>query len=181
MPAPVAPLLGIALGALFAWAAADELAKGREFGLGSRGLVISALFGLLVLAPISGYFLSLHRDWAFAYLIDTRGLPDFVDPALVLLAAASVPAGFALAASGARSRHSATVAKMLGAALALAAGFVFVTARRLSVQATYAQYHGDFGTEPVAGSTLGYGLLAMAVLLLVGTLWTLHSLSQSSR
>lgn len=181
MPAPVAPLLGIALGALFAWAAADELAKGERFGLETRSLVVAALFGLLILAPIAGYFLAAHRDWAYAYLVDPHRLPDVVDPGFLLLDAVSVPAGFVLAANGARSHRFAAVAKVLTAPLVLALMFVFATLPRLSVEATYAQYQGDFGTQPVAGSPLGYGLLTMTVLLVTAVLWTLRSLSRMSR
>ena len=181
VPAPVAPFLGIALGAFFAWTAAEELAKGQRFGLESRSLVIASLFGFLVLAPIAAYFLTAHRDWAYAYLIDTHRLPDIVDPALVLIDAVSVPVGFAIAANGARGHRFAPVAKILMVSLAIALAFVFATMRRLSVQATYAQYQGDFGTQPIAGSSLGYGLLTMTVLLVTAVLWTLRSLSQMSR
>jgi hypothetical protein len=181
VPAPVAPLLGLALGALFAWAASDELAKGQKFGFESRSLVAAALFGLLVLAPIGAYFLTVHRDWAYAYLIDARRLPEILDPALVLLDAASVPIGFVLASSAARTHRFAAVAKILTVSLGAATVFVFATFQRLSVQATYAQFHGDFGTQPIGGSPLGYGLLTMTVLLVLATLWTLRSVTQMSR
>ncbi|HEY3593645.1 MAG TPA: hypothetical protein VGL13_07220, partial [Polyangiaceae bacterium] len=49
---------------------------------------------------------------------------------------------------------------------------IAATADRLGVQGSYAQFHGDFGTRPVAGSSLGYGLLWVDVVLVLGIAWT---------
>jgi hypothetical protein len=51
-------------------------------------------------------------------------------------------------------------------------------ARRLAVSGTYAQFHGDFGTEPIGASLLGRGVLLMAALLGVGIAWTVRSLAR---
>ena len=47
MPVAVAPLVGIALGVLFAWAGMEELARVGGSS-GSRSLVVASLFGVTV-------------------------------------------------------------------------------------------------------------------------------------
>jgi hypothetical protein len=54
----------------------------------------------------------------------------------------------------------------------LASASVLVAVRRLGIYATYAQYHGDFGTESVAGSPLGYALLWMVAVVAGAAAWT---------
>ncbi|MCA9594173.1 MAG: hypothetical protein KC776_12705 [Myxococcales bacterium] len=181
MPAPPAPLIGFLVGVGFAWAAREEL--GRAGTVLSRSLVVVCVFGAIVFAPIAAYFLALAPDWSFAYVIDTRRLPRIVELSLVLLDALSVPLGFVLAAPRGTARPSAWA--KLGALPALAV-LVFAAAAlpRLTVSATYAQYHGDFGVRPVAGSPLGYALLWMSAVLLAAVAWTVHSLrrlGQSAR
>jgi len=58
----------------------------------------------------------------------------------------------------------------------LCATFVVAAFPQLGVHATYAQYHGDFGTQSVAGSTLGYSLLWMDGILLLGAGFTARAL-----
>jgi hypothetical protein len=48
--------------------------------------------------------------------------------------------------------------------------------RRLPVQATYAQYHGDFGVQAISGSDLGYALLWLLTLFGLAITWTTVSL-----
>ena len=50
MPAPLGPLLGLALGAAFAWAFGDGPNRGKA-ALAVAPLTLVTLFGLLVLAP----------------------------------------------------------------------------------------------------------------------------------
>jgi len=105
MPAPFAPLLGFALGIAFAWWAREELARTSvSGGVGTRSLVIVILFATMVFAPINAYFLAFEADWSYAYFVDTRRIPSALQLALVLLDAASVPVGFVVAASPAKSR-----------------------------------------------------------------------------
>jgi hypothetical protein len=82
------------------------------------------------------------------------------------------------------SSHAAR-AKKLGAVVwfggvptVLAAGLSAWSARRLSVSATYAQFHGDFGTEPIASSALGRGVLWMAIVGALGITWAIRSLAR---
>ena len=46
----------------------------------------------------------------------------------------------------------------------------------LSVQATFAQFHGDFGTRPVAGGSLGIALIWTTIVLGLATAWTSYAL-----
>src|SRR5689334_1924618 len=97
VPAPIAPLIGFALGTLFAWTARRELARARAYGHGSPMLVLCACYALLVFAPLSGYFLAFVPDWSFAYLVDPRRLPRGFEVACALVNATSIPLGFAVA------------------------------------------------------------------------------------
>ena len=181
MPAPLAPLLGFILGAAFAWSGREELARSQAAFIGSRSLIIVMLFATLVFAPVAAYFLAFEADWSYAYFIDTRRIPSALQLALVLLDTASVPVGFAIAASRARTRRLGPVLTLAVPPLVLALGAVLATAPRLGIQASYAQFHGDFGTRPVAGSSLGYALLWMDILLGLGVAWTTQQLRQLVR
>jgi hypothetical protein len=151
MPAPTAPLIGFVLGIAFAWAAADELGRAASSGTTSRSLVVVTLFSLLVFAPVSAYFL------------------------------ACVPAGFAIAARRASSRRLGPLVQ-IAALPTLAVGiFLLVASPRLAVSASYAQFHGDFGTRSLAGSPLGYALLWMGLVLFGAVAWTSRSLRRLSR
>jgi hypothetical protein len=171
MPAPVAPLVGFVLGVLFAWAASGGLARGS-----SRPLVIVAAFGLLVYAPIAAYFIAASPDWAWAYLLDARRLTSALGFAIVLLAAASVPMGLLAGSRPAAARRVHVLVRIAAVPTLLALAFLALAFRRLEVDGSYAQFHGDFGTRPVAGSSLGWALLWMFAVLGIAVAWTLRSL-----
>jgi hypothetical protein len=184
MPAPTAPLIGFALGVAFAWAASDELSRSAASGGASRSLVLVTLFSLLCFAPISAYFLAFAPDWSYAYLVDSQRLPSAVDLGLALLSVASVPAGFAIAARPASAKRLGPVVRLAAAPALVTIIFLFASIQRLTVHATYAQFHGDFGTRSVAGSPLGYALLWMAAVLGGAIAWTarcLRSMGASGR
>jgi hypothetical protein len=176
MPAPTAPLIGFSLGVAFAWAASDELARSLGSGTTSRSLVVVTLFSLLCFAPVAAYFLAFAPDWSYAYFVDSQRLPSAIDLGLALLNAASVPAGFAVAARAASAKRIGGVVRIASTPAVLALAFLLLTLPRLSVQGTYAQFHGDFGTHSVAGGSLGYALLWMATLLGVSIAWTVRCL-----
>ena len=49
----------------------------------------------------------------------------------------------------------------------------------VAVQGSYAQFHGDFGTQPLAGSSLGYAILLLGFWLTAGlgfAVWNLRRL-----
>jgi hypothetical protein len=181
MPAPLAPIIGFLLGIGFAWSGREELARSQTAFIGSRSLIVVTLFATLVFAPVGAYFLAFEADWSYAYFIDTRRIPSALQLALVLLDAASVPVGFAVAASRARTRRLGPVLTLAAPPLVVGLAALLVTASRLRIQASYAQYHGDFGTRPVAGSSLGYALLWLDTLLVLGVAWTSHQLHKLIR
>ena len=96
MPALIALPFGVCLGLAFAWLARRELRRVTTGELTGRGLAIATLFGLLVFAPVSAYFLAFEPDWCLAYVIDTAQASAALTPALLLLEVASVPGGFLL-------------------------------------------------------------------------------------
>ena len=176
MPAPTAPLFGFVLGIAFAWAASDELQRVAGTAGASRSLILVTLFSLLCFAPVAVYFLAFVPDWSYAYLVDPERLPNAVDLALALLDAASVPAGFVVATRSAGGKRLGSLLRLAAAPGLLALAFLVVCLPRLSVHATFAQYHGDFGTRSVAGSPLGYALLWMAAVLGASVAWTIYCL-----
>jgi hypothetical protein len=182
MPAPLAPLIGFALGVGFAWCAREDLSRSlATAGIASRPLAIVLLFAILVFAPVSAYFLAFESDWSYAYFVDTRRIPSAFQLGLVVLDTASVPAGFLIAARHAKLKKLRPMLTLALPGLALALGCVIFTADRLGVQASYAQFQGDFGTHPVAGSSLGYSLLWMDVVLALGVAWTWRHVQQVTR
>ena len=166
------------MGIAFARAAADELVRSSGAELAGRPLVVTSLFSLLVFAPASAYFLAFAPDWSYAYVIDSDRLPGAVDLAVVLLDVASVPLGFAAAARRMRDKRLGPLLRLAAIPGLAALAFVIVTLPQLSVHATYAQYHGDFGTRPVAGSLLGYALLWMNAVLLAAAVYTARVLGR---
>ena len=173
MLALVAPLFGFVLGLAFAWAAIEELSSDPTTVLGSRCLLISTLFSVLVFAPTAGYFMAFHGDWSFAYLANTERLPSAVILALILLDVVTIPLGFAVGAPLVRRKHIRQWLVMAGVPSFVALVIALLLARRLGVSASYTQYHGDFGVTSVAGTALGYaivwmnGILALAIALTV--------------
>lgn len=176
MLAPTAPLIGFTLGIAFAWLAAEELARSPGAVEASRSLVLVALFGLLCFAPINAYFMAFAPDWSYAYFVDSRRLPNALDLALGLLDAASVPTGFVMAARGAGAKRLGSLVRLGAVPALLALVLILSSLPRLGVHASYAQYHGDFGTRSIAGSPLGYALLWMAAVLTGAIAWTARCL-----
>lgn len=179
MPAVTAPLFGFVLGVAFAWLSAADLE--RAGGIPTRPLFVVTLFSLLVFAPIYAFFLSFAPDWVYAYAVDPQRLPGFVDLGAVLLTAASVPAGYAAAARHARARRAGPLVRLSVPAAAIALALTLLFSPRLALQATYAQYHGDFGIRSVSGTPLGYALLWMALVLVAALGWTVTWLRRSGR
>jgi len=175
MPVAVAPLLGIALGALFAWAGMDELSRVGG-GVTSRSLVVAALFGSMVFAPACGYFEAFFPDWSYAYLIDGQRRPVALDLALLIVDGLSVPLGLMLFAASAAARRTASLARGVAIPAFAASLFLLAMLPRLRVFATYAEFHGDFGTEPLTGSPVGYALIWMASIVAACAAWTIRAL-----
>jgi hypothetical protein len=180
MPVLIALPFGLCLGVAFAWLARRELRRVTNSDSASRGLTIATLFSLFVLAPVSAYFLAFEPDWCFAYLVDTAQASAALAPSLLLLALASVPGGFLLGQQLLdRGGDEATLLRALLGGVVLTLGAVMLGLRRFAVQGSYAQFHGDFGIQPIAGSSLGYAVLLLGFWLTAGlgfAVWNLRRL-----
>jgi hypothetical protein len=176
MPIPFAPLLGFALGALLAWVAGPEL--GRDDGpiALSRPFAVVGAFAAFLWLPIVGYFVAFHGDWSYLYLVSWRRVPSAIDLGLVLLSGVAVPGAFWLAVRPVRKRRLGPIVVMVVAPGAIALVGVALTIHRLAVSGTYAQFHGEFGTEPIGASVLGKGVLLMGAVLTLGLAWTVRAL-----
>lgn len=173
MPAPTGPLLGLALGGLFAWIARDAHEK-HPTSLAQLALV--CLFSLGVFAPVAAYFIAFEPDWAYAYWVDASRRIGALNAAFLLLDVASVPIGFVLAERASERAALSSMIRLTGLPLVAVGVFIIILFPRLSVQATYAQFHGDFGTRPVAGGSLGYALIWASFILSGASAWTAYAL-----
>jgi hypothetical protein len=178
MPLPFAPLVGLALGAAFAWVAAQELSRTEGPVVASRSFAIVVAFAGLVWVPVLGYFVAFHGDWSYLYLVPWRRVPSAIDLGLVLVAALAVVAGFALSVEPIRKRRFPRVVGIIVAPATIVVAGLILSARRLAVSGTYAQFHGDFGTQPIGSSPLGKGVLFMATVLAAAVAWTAVSLAR---
>ncbi len=179
VPALIAPLLGLLLGVCFAWASADELARSTSGAGGTRGLLVAALFGLCILAPSAAYYLIVAPDWAWAYLLAPGRLSRATSLAVALAAGASVAVGYLAASRPAAARRFRPVARLALIPAVVIAVLSAALAHRWSVYATYAQFRGEFGLRPLAGSWLGYAVLWTVVVVAGSALWTLRALARS--
>jgi hypothetical protein len=176
VPIAFAPLFGIALGAVFAWIAASELVRDEGPVAFSRPFAVVLAFAGLFWLPLVGYFVAFHGDWSYLYAVPWRRVPSAVDLGLVLVSGGTVVGGFWLGVRPVRTRRMGPVVAMVVVPGALAMGGIVLAAHRLAVSGTYAQFHGDFGTEPIGASTLGKGVLLMGTLLSLALAWTVRSL-----
>jgi hypothetical protein len=179
MPLPFALLLGFALGVALASVAKAELAREGGPLVTSRPLVIVAAFAGIVFTPIVGYFLAFHGDWAYLYAVSWQSIPSALDLALVLAAGASIVAGFVVAVPPVRARNARVVGTLVGAPSAIALVLFAIGLRRLGVSASYSQFHGGFGIEPITSSALGKSVLLAVLVLAAGIAWTVRSLAQT--
>jgi hypothetical protein len=178
MPLPLAVPIGLFLGMTLAWLARAELARSEVPLVLARPFLVAAALGAIVYAPVVAYFVVMHGDWAYLYLVRWHRVPSAVDLALVVVAAAQIPLGFAASARWAIARRGPALLKVGVACGALLLVACAIAARRLSVSASYAQYHGGFGIVPLGRTPLGRGVLLSWVALLAGYGWTVHALRE---
>jgi hypothetical protein len=171
VPLPFALPVALVLGASLAWLARIELARSEVPLLLARPFLVSLSFAACVVAPVVGYFVALHGDWAYVYVVPAARIPSAVDLVLVVAAASLVPIGFAIAAPFAIARRGPTLLRAGGIALIVILALAALTAKRLRVSASYAQYHGGFGWVPLAKTSLGRGVLLSWVALLAAYAW----------
>jgi hypothetical protein len=176
VPVPFALLFGLSLGAALAWIAAPELGSSDAPIVASRPFAIVVAFAGFVWVPVVGYFVAFHGDWSYLYLVPWRRVPSAIDLGLVLLAGAAVVGGFCAAVAPVRKRSFTPVLLLMTIPSGVAFGALAFAARRLAVSGTFAQFYGDFGTEPIGASLLGRGVLLLGGLLALGIAWTVRSL-----
>lgn len=181
MPLPFAIPVGLLLGMTLAWAARAELARSEVALILARPFLVAVAFGAIVFAPVVGYFAALHGDWSYLYLVPWNRVPSAVDLFLVLVAAAALPLGFAIAAPWAIAKRGTRVLKVTAGALAVLVAACAVLARRLAVSASFAQFHGGFGGVSTSGSPLGRGVLLSWIALALAYAWSLHALRSPRR
>lgn len=169
MPAPTGPLLGLLLGALFARARSEDKRRERS---GLEPLALVTLFSLCIFAPTAAYYMALEPYWSYAYFIESAPRISALNAVVLLADVASVPVGFALVNRTRGAQTLPTLTRIVGLPLLGICLFLVVFFQRLSVQATYSQFHGDFGTRPVAGSPLGHALIWTTLILVASISWT---------
>lgn len=173
MPAPCGPLLGLVLGALLARVRSEEQRRERS-QLEPLGLV--TLFALVIFAPIAAYYLALEPYWSYAYFLESVPRISALNAVVLLADVASVPLGFYLGTRARDAQKLTTLTQLVALPVLGVCVFVVLLLPRLSVQATYSQYHGDFGTRPVAGSPLGHALIWTTLILAASISWTAFAL-----
>jgi hypothetical protein len=181
LPIPFAPFVGFVLGVVLAWVSRDELARAECPLIASRPVAVATTLAFFIYAPIVGYFATFHGDWSYLYLYPHIRIPSAIDLAVVLVTSAEIPLAVLLTAPAARAKRLGAVVWFAAVPAVAAAGLFAWCSRRLSVSATYAQFHGGFGTIPVGSSTLGRGLVFMGIVGALGVAWSVRSVAGTSR
>jgi hypothetical protein len=163
---------GLLIGMSLAWLARAELARSEVLLVLARPFLVVLGFAALVYAPVVAYFLLAHGDWAYLYVFRFSQIPSAVDLILVVLAAAQIPLGFALAAPWATAKRGPALLRVTAALGVVLVVLCAISARRLAVSGSYAQVHGAFGVAPLGRSALGRGVLLSWIALLAGYGWT---------
>lgn len=180
MPLPLAVPFGLLIGMSLAWLARLELARSEVPLVLTRPFLLAVALGALVHGPVIAYFVAMHGDWAYLYLVRFSRIPSALDLTLIVAAAATVPLGFALASPWAMAKRGSALLKVSAATLAVLLIACVLSARRLGVSASYAQYHAGFGVVPLGKTPLGRGVLLSWLTLLAGYGWSVHVLRSSS-
>lgn len=176
MPLPFAYPVGLLIGMSLAWLARVELARSEVPLVLARPFLVALGLGFVVYAPVVAYFVAMHGDWAYLYLLRFGRVPSAVDLALVVAAAAHVPFGFALATPWALSKRGPALLKAGAAVGLLVVALAALAARRLAISASFAQFHEGFGVMPIAETPLGRGVLLSWVALLLAYALSAHAL-----
>lgn len=176
MPLPFTFPFGLLIGMSLAWLARIELARSEVPLVLARPFLIAVGLGAIVHAPVIAYFVAMHGDWAYLYLMRLSRIPSAVDLTLVLIAAGQVPLGFALASPWAIAKRGPALLKAGAVIGALVVVGGIVAWRRVSVSASFSQYHGGFGVMPLGKTALGRGVLLSWLALLSGYGWSFHTL-----
>jgi hypothetical protein len=180
VPGLVAPLVAFALGAFFALQARAEIERfdNLERRAARR---IAALFGALVVAPVTAYFVAFAGDWSLAYLAESQRVPSALGLVWVALTAAMAPLGFVAGERAVRRRARGELLALVAGPAAAVLVFVVALYPELRLEGTTAEVRGHFGTRPIAGSSLGWAILWMDALVAIGAALTLRALAPRRR
>jgi hypothetical protein len=176
VPLLLAPLVATLLGLVLTYYGRAELALADRALFGTRSFRVALAYAAFVYAPVLGYFAAFHGDWAYLYLGPQARLPSAVDLALVLFAAALVPATLAVAARSVAEQRAGLLLRAGGATLAVTLVLCALASKRLLVSASYAQFRGGFGGVPLGQSPLGRGVLLSWLALGGAAAWARASL-----
>lgn len=178
MPAVLAPFFGFALGVLFAWLAPAH--HGLESGA-ARPLPVVVSFAALLFVPATAFFLVIAPDWSVAYLVEGSAVPSAVSLVGVVLVGVLVVAGYLAARPAVRRRAFQKALFIGGLPAATGVALLLILWPRLAVEGSYRRFHGDFGVEDVAGGPLGFCILWVDTLLVLGLWMCVRALSERSR
>lgn len=170
MPFASLPLIGFALGAGLSWVSVGKLSASVR-SLQAQALLVVVLLGALALAPVAALVAGAAPAWVLGYWVDPASLVPWLFSLWTLVNAASVPAGFALASRFHSEGATALRVWLVGICLGLAVLPLAVFVERSSVHASYAQFYGDYGIEPVLGGPLGWLCLWGLLGVLSATWW----------
>jgi hypothetical protein len=148
MPALSLPVLSASIGLVLAWSA-----RATE-GPSARGTWLVVSYALLVHAPAAATLMVLNPDWTFGYVLTHGRLQTASILGATLLVAAAVPLGYMLG-----SRRGARPLVWALALFAACAANTLALLERVGKDASYIEYHNDFGVASLAGSALGYTLI----------------------
>ncbi len=176
MPLPLALPVGLIVGMTLAWIGRSELARSEVPVVLARPFLVAVALAAIVFGPVVGYFAALHGDWAYLYMVPWSRVPSAVDLSLVVLAAAQVPLGFAIASPWAVAKRGPRLLKVCAAVGAVVLVACAIGWRRVTVSGTYVQFHDHFGMVPIGRSSLGRGLLSSWMALAAAYAWAAHVL-----
>src|SRR5262249_30894531 len=112
MPLPLALPIGLLIGMSLAWLARVELARSEVPLVLTRPFLVTAALAAIVYAAVVAYFVTMHGDWAYLYFVRWRQIPSAVDLTAIVVAAAMVPLGFALATPWAIAKRGPALLKV---------------------------------------------------------------------
>jgi hypothetical protein len=180
---PLPPLLVLTLVSGLAAA----LAGRQELRTSPRPIVLTRSFfgylsyAVLVVVPASVYFYVFHGDWFLLYLVDVSLIPSAIALVGFGLQAGLGALGFLIGAVLVRSQRETVVGVLLGLLLVGAVAVVVAYADRLAQVGSHAQFHGQFGLEPIESGPLLTGALVMGGLSLAGLVFLLLRIWQAGR
>jgi hypothetical protein len=176
VPIPLLICCGTLLGLAFARAVQELLIGSTAAPYASPAFAIVTAHGLLVLGPLAGVSAAIAPDWALSYWIDSQRSPAILETLSVIAAAMSAPAGYLWGAALTARRRLNRLSRHIAIGSVLALLLCAALWKRITIQATYAQFYGNFGLQPLQGTELGYVILWMLLVLGLASTWTLYSL-----